>query len=167
MAGQWKSSWLWVQTGAVSTGFTKATVQAYRAHLIESGLSASSVNLRMTAIRRLAAEAADNGLLALELASAVSRVKGIRRQGVRTGNWLTVVQAERLVNLPDVSTLKGKRDRALLAVMVGCGLRFEETASLELEHIQQRDGRWGYRRHDRQRRQDSLGLDACFCQGGD
>ena len=44
--------------------------------------------------------------------------------------------------MPDTSTLKGRRDRALLAVMVGCGLRREETAALTLEHIQQRDGRW-------------------------
>ena len=132
----------WVQRVKPPSGFTKATVQAYRAHLIDSGLSASSVNVRMTGIRKLAVEAADSNFLTPEAASAIGRVKGIRRQGVRTGNWLTVAQAERFVNSPDTSTLKGKRDRALLTVMVGCGLRREETASLTLEHIQQRDGRW-------------------------
>src|ERR1039458_5433719 len=132
----------WFQSKKPSSGFCKATVQAYRASLIESGLSPASINIRMTAIRRLAWEAADNGVLVPEVASAISRVKGIRRQGVRTGNWLTVAQAEQFVNSPDTSTLKGKRDRALLAVLLGCGLRREETAGLTLAHIQQRDGRW-------------------------
>jgi site-specific recombinase XerD len=132
----------WFQTNRPSTGFTKAIFQAYRAVLIESGLSSSTVNLRMTAIRRLAVEATDNGLMAPELASGIGRVKGMKRGGVRIGNWLTIHQAEKLVNTPNVSTLKGKRDRALLGVMIGCGLRREETASLMLERIQQREGRW-------------------------
>jgi len=96
----------------------------------------------MSAIRRLAAEAADNGMMVPELASGISRVKGVKREGTRTGNWLTPHQAETFINLPDVATLKGKRDRALLAIMIGCGLRREETAALTLERIQQRDGRW-------------------------
>ena len=132
----------WYQWKSPGTGFTKATVQAYRAHLIEKGQSASTVNVRMSAIRRLAAEAADNGLMAPELASGVGRVKGVKRDGIRTGNWLTVRQAEELVNAPDTNTLKGRRDRALFAVLIGCGLRREETATLTLEHIQQRDARW-------------------------
>jgi site-specific recombinase XerD len=124
------------------TGFNKATVQAYRAHLSALGLAASTVNVRMSAIRRLAAEAGDNGLMAPELAAGIGRVKGIKKEGVRTGNWLTVHQAEKLINAPDTETLKGKRDRALLAVLIGCGLRREESAVLTLEHVQQRDARW-------------------------
>lgn len=132
----------WCSTATPRTGFTKATVQAYRTHLIEQSLSASTVNVRMSAIRRLAAEAADNGLMAPELAAGVGRVKGVKREGIRTGNWLTAHQAEKLINAPDITTLKGRRDRALLAVLIGCGLRREETALLTLEHIQQRDARW-------------------------
>ena len=45
----------------------------------------------------------------------------MKREGIRTGNWLTVHQAEKLINAPDTDTLKGKRDRALLAVLIGCG----------------------------------------------
>ncbi len=132
----------WYQSERPATGFTKATVQRYRTHLLESGLSSSTTNLYLTAVRRLAVEAADNGLMAAELASGIGRVKGIRREGIRIGNWLTARQAEKLINSPDTATLKGKRDRALLAVMVGCGLRREETACLTLEHIQQREARW-------------------------
>src|ERR1035438_8318745 len=87
----------WYQTERPTTGFTKATVQRYRTHLVDSGLSSSTVNLYMTAIRRLAVEASDNGLMQSELASGIGRVKGIKREGVRTGNWLTVHQAETLI----------------------------------------------------------------------
>ena len=132
----------WWQSECPSSHFNKATVQRYRAQLLESGLSPSTVNLYMTAIRRLAVEAADNSLMKSEVASGIGRVKGIKKEGVRTGNWLTVHQAERLINTPDMTTLKGKRDRALLAVMIGCGLRREETAYLMLEHVQQREARW-------------------------
>src|SRR5207302_483078 len=65
-----------------------------------------------------------------------------RRLGEKTGNWLSREQAERLLELPDRSTRKGLRDRALLALLVGCGLRREELAGLEIERIQQREGRW-------------------------
>lgn len=124
------------------SGFNKATVQAYRATLEASGLAASSINIRLSAIRKLAGEAADNGLLAPELEAAIARVRGAKRHGVSAGKWLTLDEAERLLDLPDVSTNKGKRDRVLLALLVGCGLRRQELAGLRIEDIQQRDGRW-------------------------
>ena len=123
-------------------GFNKAIVQQYRAQLENAGLAPSTINLKLTAVRRLATEAADNGLLAPELASGIARVKGVRSAGVRTGNWLTRNQAEDLVQFPDPATNKGKRDRAILALLVGCGLRRKELARLQFEQVQQRDGRW-------------------------
>jgi site-specific recombinase XerD len=125
-----------------SPGFHKATVQRYRAALEGRGLAPSSINVRLSAIRKLAAEAADNYLLAPELAAAIGRVKGARRHGTRTGNWLTPAQAEQMLALPDRTTHQGKRDRALLCLLIGCGLRREELARLTIEHIQQRDARW-------------------------
>ena len=123
-------------------GFTKATVQAFRAHVEGRGLSASSINVRLSAIRKLATEAADNGFLAPEIAAGIGRVRGAKRLGVRMGNWLGCAEANRLLNAPDADTLKGKRDRAILAVLLGCALRRAELASLTFEHVQQRDGRW-------------------------
>jgi site-specific recombinase XerD len=123
-------------------GFTKATVAAWRVALEARGLGAVSINVRITAVRKLAVEAADNGLLAPELASGITRVKGVPSKGVRLGNWLSAKQAQALVDTPDVTTAKGLRDRAILAVLVGCGLRRSEVASLTIGHIQQRDGRW-------------------------
>jgi len=104
-------------------GFTKATVAAWRVALEARGLGAVSINVRITAVRKLAVEAADNGLLAPELANGITRVKGVPSKGVRLGNWLSARQAQTLLNAPDVTTPKGLRDRAILAVLLGCGLR--------------------------------------------
>src|ERR1700674_5690301 len=123
-------------------GFTKATVSAWRVSLEARGLGAVSINVRITAVRKLAVEAADNGLLAPELANGITRIKGVKSKGVRLGNWLSVRQAQTLLNAPDTSTKKGLRDRAILAVLLGWGLRRSEVAALTIGHIQQRDGRW-------------------------
>ncbi len=123
-------------------GFTKATVAAWRVALEGRGLGAVSINVQMTAVRKLAVKAADNGLLAPELANGITRVKGVASKGVRLGNWLSVRQAQTLLNAPDATTPKGLRDRAVLAVLLGRGLRRSEVAALTMGRVQQRDGRW-------------------------
>src|SRR5882757_8423598 len=123
-------------------GFCKATVSAWRASLEARGLGSSSIIIRISAIRKLAGEAADNGLIAPELAAGISRVKSVKSTGIRVGNWLTLRQAQALLSAPDVTTVKGLRDRAILAVLLGCGLRRSEVAALTFVHVQQRDGRW-------------------------
>jgi site-specific recombinase XerD len=131
----------WFQQ-APRPGFTKATVSAWRVSLEDRKLGSSSIIIRMSAIRKLAAEAADNGLLAPELAAGIARVKSVKSTGIRVGNWLSQRQAQTLLNAPDVTTVRGLRDRAILAVLLGCGLRRSEVAALAFTHIQQRDGRW-------------------------
>jgi hypothetical protein len=64
-------------------GFTKATVSAWRVLLEERKLGSSSIIVRMSAIRKLAVEATDNGLLAPELAAGIQRVKSAKSIGVR------------------------------------------------------------------------------------
>jgi site-specific recombinase XerD len=122
--------------------FLRATVQKYRAHLEARGLAPASVNQRLSALRKLAREAAYNGLLDPSAAQGIRDVRGAKIEGTRTGNWLTKRQAEALINHPDPATLKGQRDRAMLALMIGCGLRREEVARLRFEDVRQREGRW-------------------------
>src|SRR5450432_4119832 len=108
----------WFQQ-APRPGFTKATVSAWRVSLEDRELGSSSIIIRMSAIRKLATEAADNGLLAPELAAGISRVKSAKTVGIRMGNWLSAKQAQSLLNTPDITTLRGLRDRAILAVLLG------------------------------------------------
>lgn len=121
---------------------SKALVQDFRSELIDSGLAPATINQRLSAIRSLAREALDNDLIPATLAHGIENVKGVKSAGQRLGNWLTKAQALLLLDTPDTGTLKGKRDRAILAVMLGCGLRRSEVANLTVSHIQEREGRW-------------------------
>ena len=130
----------WYRDHARGEVFSKGLVYGWRHCRRRS--SPSTINLRLSAVKKLASEAQDNGLLDPTLATGIGRVKGIKRAGVRVCNWATKQQAEQLLNAPDAATLKGNRDRALLAVLVGCGLRRTELSCMTFDHIQQRDGRW-------------------------
>lgn len=121
---------------------SKALVQRYVVHLRDRKLSAGSINQQLAAIRKLVTEAADNGLLEESVAESVRRVPGARQEGRRTGNWLMREEAQAWLNEPDTQTLQGMRDRALLAILLGCGLRRAEAAALSFSDIQQREGRW-------------------------
>jgi len=131
----------WYQTNC-NSGLCRAAVQQYRGDLERRGLAAPTINLRLCAVRKLALEAADNGLLLPEIAAGIARVRGTPYRGSRTGHWLTRNQAQDLLDLPPANTSKGLRDRVILAMLLGCGLRRDEMARVVLEQIQQVDGRW-------------------------
>ena len=71
----------------------KALVHRYKAMLLAKELAPATINQRLAAVRRLAQEAADNGLLEASLAASISKVRGLRRHGVRLGRWLTAAGA--------------------------------------------------------------------------
>ena len=98
--------------------------------------------MRLAAVRRLAYEASDTGLLSPELAAGIRRVKGAKRLGARIGNWLTLDQSRTLLDEPPSDSLRGKRDRAILALLIGCGLRRAELVGLGTEDFQVREERW-------------------------
>jgi site-specific recombinase XerD len=122
--------------------FSKAVVLRYRMHLESRHLAPGTINLRLGAVRRLAYEAADCGLLSSDLAAGIRRVKGVKKIGVRLGNWLTSEQSQRLWHSARVDSLKGKRDRALLALLLACGLRRHEAVNMDFRHLQQREEHW-------------------------
>jgi site-specific recombinase XerD len=122
--------------------FNRIVVLRYRSHLESRQLAPGTINLRLGAVRRLAYEAADCGLLSADSAAGIPRVKGVKKLGVRFGNWLTAEQAHALWQVPDHQRLKGKRDRALLALLLACGLRRHEAAALRFDHLQQREEHW-------------------------
>ena len=89
--------------------FNRTLVLRYRIFLEQKQYAATIINLRLAAVRRVAFGAADSGLLSPELAAGIRRVKGVRRIGVRVGNWLTVEQAKRVLAVVDRGSLRGRR----------------------------------------------------------
>ncbi len=122
--------------------FNRIVVLRYRSHLESRQLAPGTINVRLGAVRRLAYEAADCGLLSADLAAGIRRVKGVKKLGVRLGNWLTAEQGHALWQAPDRQCLKGKRNRALLALLLACGLRRHEAVALSLDNLQQREEHW-------------------------
>ena len=116
-------------------------IRQYREYA-ETTLGPAAVSLHLTVIRKLARTAAADGLLSHEAALSITGIKGQRQAGARLGRWLTPDQAQALLRAPSGDGLRARRDRAVLALLIGCGLRRGEIAGLELEQIQQREGRW-------------------------
>jgi site-specific recombinase XerD len=110
--------------------------------MVEKKLSASTVNVRLSAVRKLVGEARRNGIIDAEEAANLAGVPNLSQKGTRLGNWLTRDQAKELLTVPDRSKIKGERDYAILALLLGCALRRQELASLDIGDIQLREGRW-------------------------
>jgi integrase len=125
-----------------SLAFNRTVVLRYRIYLEQKQYAATTINLRLAAVRRVAYEAADSGLLSPELAAGIRRVKGVRRIGVRIGNWLTAEQSKRLLAGADRESILGKRNYAMLAILIGCGLRRGELLALRVNSIQVREEHW-------------------------
>ena len=122
--------------------FNRIVVTRYRMHLESRGLAANTINQQLAAVRRLANEAADAGLLSPELAAGIGRVKGVKQLGFRTGNWLSAEECSAVLSHAQGNTLRAKRDYAMLAVLFGCGLRRSELVALEMNEVQMRQGHW-------------------------
>ena len=122
--------------------FNRTVVLRYRIYLEQRHLAATTINLRLAAVRRVAYEAAGSGLLNPELAAGIRRVKGVRRIGLRLGNWLTADQGKTLLSTAHKLDLRSKRNYAILAVLLGCGLRRGEVLALTTATIQLREERW-------------------------
>src|SRR4029453_7396694 len=97
--------------------FNRTVVLRDRIYLEQKQYAATTINLRLAAVRRVAFEASDSGLLSPELAAGIRRVKGVRRIGVRVGNWLTAEQSKRLLASEDRRSLRGKRNYPILAML--------------------------------------------------
>src|SRR5262250_205094 len=122
--------------------FNRIVVVRYRMHLESRHLAANTINQQLAAVRRLAHEAADAGLLSPELAAGISRVKGVKQLGFRSGNWLSAEQSSEVLIRAWGDTMRAKRDYAMLAMLFGCGFRRSELVGVELDDIQMRQGHW-------------------------
>jgi integrase len=115
--------------------FNKTVVTRYRIFLEQAHYASSTINLRLAAVRRLAYEAADAGLLSPDLVASIRRVKSAKKHGVRMGNWRTAEQGRTLLCTFDRATVRRKQDYAMVAVLLGCGLRRAELAAVQVEDL--------------------------------
>ena len=120
----------------------RTVVLRFRLYLESLGLAARTVKQRLAAVRRLAYDAADSGLLSPELAAGIRGVKGAKQLGARMGNWVTQDQARLLLEKADGVDLRSARDLAMISVLMDCGLRRAELSALTVEDIQFRQGHW-------------------------
>ena len=91
---------------------SRAIVQQYRSVLESAGLAPASIDLRLSAIRKLTAEAAENGLLDRSVAQGIVSLKGVRKSGDRAGNWLHLMNIIRKI----LACLRLKTGRTLFLV---------------------------------------------------
>jgi hypothetical protein len=131
----------------------KAVVTRYRIHLESRHLAPGTINGRLAALRRLAYEAADSGLLSPELAAGIRRVKGPKKLGVRLGNWPTAEQAKTLWQVPDRNTLKANEIERYLPFRWGAGCAAGRPRN-DVAHLQRREDHWAI--------VDLVGKDATF-----
>ncbi len=120
-----------------------------------AGLSSSTINVRLSAVKKLVREAWRRRLIDGDTAAELLDVAGVPRRGTRIGNWLTVAQSHTLLAVPASSSarasrprssktpnLRGDRNLCVLALLLGCALRRCELSALNVEHLQVREGRW-------------------------
>lgn len=149
----------WCRAEAAAPAFSRLAVLQYKDFLIGSSrasaaedfgggarrrYSPATVNLRLAAVRALAQEAADAGILSQSEAAAIRRVRGEKIVGSRIGNWLRKDQVDEALTSVDRGSLRGKRDYAILAVLFATAVRRRELVELEVSAIQERDGQWGF-----------------------
>jgi site-specific recombinase XerD len=132
----------WAGSSEPPMSFTRESVMLWRDALIRSGLSPSTINQKLAAVRSLALEAGHNGVLDQETSQCIRQVAGVPKARVREGSWLPRRQLERLLSSPSGTTLKGLRDRVVLMLLAVCGLRRSEVSNLMLDQILRRDDRW-------------------------
>lgn len=120
---------------------TREGVQGHLVSMRDAGAGTVSRNLALSAIRLLAREANARSELPDAALMAIERVRSLPVRGKRLGNWLDI-EGVRAILRAARARPQGIRDAALLACLLGCGLRRAEVCSLDWEQWQQREGRW-------------------------
>src|ERR1017187_997143 len=122
--------------------FTRSERPVRKNHTVTPSTNLSGGTVPNHVLHLTGRSSSGTGLLSPDLAAGIRRVKGAKRLGVRIGNWLTVDQSKNLLGEPPADHIRGKRDRAILALLIGCGLRRAELVGLGTQDFQVREERW-------------------------
>lgn len=118
---------------------TRAHVLAWRAQLETRGLAGATIRRKLAALASLF-----DHLLESNAVAGGNPVQGVKRPKIESNEGKTPAlgddQAKRLLDAPDTETVKGVRDRAILAVLLYHGLRREEASRLTMSDLGERRG---------------------------
>jgi integrase/recombinase XerD len=121
----------------------------WRTHLAQhTMLSPHTINRLLAAVKRLVKEAAAQGYVDVITAAAFAIVSGVKPQALKHRLKATARtrilpwQMRRLCDAPDPQTLRGRRDRALLATLASSGCRVSEVVTLTAAQMASRTGRF-------------------------
>ncbi len=109
----------------------KQTLRGYLAHLMEQGFAKSSIARKMSAIRSFYRYLLREDMISASPAATTASPKLDKR----LPSFLTVEEAKRLIESPDLSHPQGQRDRALLELLYASGLRVSELVNMNVEQI--------------------------------
>lgn len=121
-----------------------ATVGAYKEYLRASGKARATINRYLSSVRAFIRKAGQLDPNIAGKAEAATRVKGVKQEGQRHGTRLSQEEAQALIDAPPSDTLRGLRDRALLALLIMTGMRRAEITALRWPQLQQVEGHWTF-----------------------
>ena len=119
----------------------ESDLEYYRAHLVAEGYERGTIGVKLSVVRRFYQAATWRGLRPDNPAAGLKAPKerGTRADQVK---YLPLAGFRELMGAPDKKTVKGRRDRAILALLGYHGLRVSEVASLEVDGLHMGDPAW-------------------------
>lgn len=109
----------------------KKTLRAYLAHLLAQGFAKSSISRKLSAVRSFYRYLMREDYISASPAATTVSPKLDKR----LPTFLTVDEAKRLVEAPDLSKPYGQRDRALLELLYAAGLRVSELVNIDVGQV--------------------------------
>jgi integrase/recombinase XerD len=133
--------------GAGAAPLDPAALSQWRAwQATETTYSPHTINRHLAAVKRIVKEGAAQGYIPADVALQFAAVEGLKLRPLRdrlkphARTRIKPADMRRLCDTPDPSTIRGKRDRAMLHTLAASGVRIAELAGLQVGHIIERDG---------------------------
>jgi site-specific recombinase XerD len=117
---------------------TRAHVISWRKELDARSLAPATIRRKLAALSSLFDYLCEKNAVIHNPVDGVKRPLTNNNEG--TTPALSDAQARKLLDAPAPDTIKGKRDRAILAVLLYHGIRREELCALKVKDIQSREG---------------------------
>lgn len=117
------------------SSLTPEAVLTVMTNLEANGHSSATVNCYLSALKGVAKAAWLSGQMDHETYLRIKEVKQRRFHRLPTGRSLTYSETSELISNCDPESAMGARDRAILLLMIGCGLRRGEVPNLQLDAL--------------------------------